>query len=103
MDFPIDLETGVALLAAKDPVWGNREQTYINCTVTLQGVIFESPTEVPFTAAPWDTMQHGRDLFEHFKDSAAPYERPEVTVEDLQQDLDKLMPDILLGLGVLPR
>ncbi|NMZ63428.1 hypothetical protein HBN99_03720 [Pseudomonas oryzihabitans] len=99
MDFPIELETGVTILGVKDPVWGNREESFINCVITITGLMFTEPNEVPFTANPLDEMQHGRDLFEHLKDTAAPYERRDVTVADLQADLDALMPDILLGLA----
>lgn len=99
MEFPIKLETGVTLTAAKDPVWGDRDGTFINCVVTLEGGPFEEPTDVPFTATPTDYMAHGRDLFDSFKDSAGPWVRPDVTIEDLQADFDKIWPDVMLGLA----
>ena len=99
MDFPIELETGLTILSVKDPAWGTRENSFINCTITVTGLMFTEPTEVPFTANPLDEMQHGRDLFEFLKDTAEPYERRDVTVADLQADLDALMQDILLGLA----
>lgn len=99
MDFPIELETGLTIHSVKDPVWGSREKSFINCIIVVTGLMFEDPTEVPFTANPLDSMQHGRDLFEALKERAAPFERRDVTVADLQADLDALMPDILLGLA----
>jgi len=103
MEYPIDLSNGLIIHSAKNPVWSNREKTTIDITITVTWAgVFEEPTELPFTAAPWDSMEHGRDLFEHFLKAGsgpAPYERPEVTVEDLEADLDKLMPDIYLGLA----
>ncbi|QLI47594.1 tail fiber assembly chaperone [Pseudomonas phage vB_PsyP_3MF5] len=100
MEFPIKLQTGVTLLAVKDPVWANREKTLITCTVTLDGGgFFDKPTEVPFTADPNDVMEHGRQLFEELKGSAGEWVRPDVTVTDLQEELDKIWPDIVLGIA----
>lgn len=71
---------------------------HINMTVTFEGL-----GALPFSASPNDTEDHGRWLYsEALKGTfgeVAPYERPLPTVEDLQQDLDKFMPDILLGLA----
>ncbi|CUR50723.1 hypothetical protein SHL_00033 [Pseudomonas phage shl2] len=100
MEFPITLETGVTLMDAKDPVWANREKNLITCTVTLDGGgYFDKPTEVQFTADPNDVMEHGRQLFEELKGSAGEWVRPDVTVEDLQAEFDKIWPDVMLGLA----
>lgn len=43
---------------AKNPKWANPEKTIIDLTVT-----HAEYGEIPFTASPEDTEQHGRDLF----------------------------------------
>lgn len=59
--------------------------------------------EHPFHATPVDVELHGKWLYEQAKAGAfgapAAYERPLPTVEDLQAELDKLMPDVILGLA----
>ncbi|MBH9196998.1 hypothetical protein I5K50_11615 [Pseudomonas aeruginosa] len=99
MEFPIELETGVTILSVRDPVWGDKGNTFVNCVITITGGPFTEPTEVPFSAAPWDEMQHGRDIFEALKGSASPWVRPDVTAYDLQEELDKIWPDIVLGVA----
>lgn len=58
---------------------------------------------VPFLATPDDATEYGPWLHsEALKGSfgeVAPYERPDVTVEDLQAEFDKIWPDVMLGLA----
>lgn len=99
MEFPIQLGNGVTILAAKNPVWGDKNNTIINCVITIEGELIGGRSDAPFTASPNDPMEHGRELFEVLKGSAGPWVRPDVTVEDLQAELDKIWPDIVLGLA----
>ncbi|AMR57325.1 hypothetical protein vB_PsyM_KIL1_0078 [Pseudomonas phage vB_PsyM_KIL1] len=59
--------------------------------------------EIPFCAQPTDVHEHGRWLFEQASSGAfgkvLPYERSLPTVVDLQEELDKIWPDIVLGLA----
>lgn len=59
--------------------------------------------EIPFCAQPTDVHEHGRWLFEEASKGVfgdvAPYERTLPTVKDLQDELDKIWPDIVLGLA----
>jgi hypothetical protein len=59
--------------------------------------------DIPFAACPFDVMPYGPWLHEQALAGAfgdiIPYERPLPTVEDLQEELDKIMPDIILGLA----
>lgn len=41
-----------------NPQWVNAEHTAIDCQVTFDGL-----GEVPFTATPTDTAEHGREIF----------------------------------------
>lgn len=95
MQFPTTWDNGLTLLSLAEARWANREQTMINVTAT-----FEALGDVPFSASAADVEVHGRDIFHHLAaGSVAPWERPDVTPEDLQVELDKLMPDVLLGLA----
>jgi hypothetical protein len=68
-------------------------------------VLFEhmSGTVVPFVAHPDDIEVHGRWLYEEALKGAfgevAEYDRPLPTTQDLQEELDKLMPDVVLGIA----
>ncbi|WP_085589369.1 hypothetical protein [Pseudomonas sp. B14(2017)] len=94
---PLFKGSHLAVLRASAPV-----RTKDGTGIDLK-VYFENLGEVPFTAHPKDTMDHGRWLYEQANAGAfgpvADYERPDVTVDDLQADLDKLMPDVILGLA----
>ena len=95
MKFPTTWDNGLTLLSLAGAQWADREQTRINVTAS-----FETLGDVPFTASPNDVEAHGRDIFKYLADGpVGPWERPEVTPEDLQAELDKLMPDVLLGLA----
>jgi hypothetical protein len=86
----------LTILEAADPV-ANKDGT-INLTVTLEGI-----GKIPFTASQDDTEAHG--LWLHAEalrgtfGAIQAYERPDVSVNDLQEELNKLMPDVLLGLA----
>ncbi|ATW58377.1 hypothetical protein CNR37_00170 [Pseudomonas phage ventosus] len=60
-------------------------------------------TEVPFTATATDPMEHGRWLYEQALAGkygvVAEYERPLPTLLDLQEELDKIWPDVVLGIA----
>jgi len=45
---------------AKSPQWANEEHTMIDLVIKWD--VF--PEELPFTASPNDTEQHGREIFE---------------------------------------
>lgn len=47
------------VIQAKNPQWANAEKTQIDLTVTFEGL-----GEMPFTADPADSMEHGRSLFD---------------------------------------
>lgn len=100
MEFPIEIETGATILGVESPEWANQEKTAINCIIEIEGgSFFTETTKVPFCAVPTDPMSHGRELFEFLKVSAAPYDRPLPTKQDLQDDFDAIWPDVLLGLA----
>jgi len=70
----------------------------------LMDVLFEHiGVVVPFLAAAHDDQDYGRDL--HARAAAGEfgdigeYDRPMPTVADLQAELDKLWPDVVLGLA----
>lgn len=99
MEFPYKVEKyGTTFVSVKDPRWANRNGDLIVCTLEIDplGV-------VEYGAASFDDEPHGRELFAFLKAGGAgpvaPYERRDVTVADLQEELDKLMPDVLLGLA----
>lgn len=68
-------------------------------------VVFEhlGDISVPFVAHQYDTEVHGQCLYhEALKGTFGPiaeYERPMPTEHDLQIELDKLMPDVVLGIA----
>ena len=47
------------LKSARNPVWANKDQTAIDVLVVFE----EIPEELPFTATPNDTHEHGRNLY----------------------------------------
>lgn len=71
----------------------------INLTVKFAHI----PEEVPFTAHPDDPMEHGVWLFNEAVSGnygeVLPYERPLPTAYDLQVELDKIWPDVVLGIA----
>lgn len=95
MDHIFKTET-ITILEAAEPAF--TEDGCVNLMVVIEGI-----GRVPFTASPDDTEIHGKWLHgEAIRGSfgaIAPYERPLPTVEDLQEELDKIWPDIVLGLA----
>ncbi|UGL61144.1 putative tail fiber assembly protein [Pseudomonas phage Eisa9] len=94
MDFPYTTETGTVFTGVSDPVWADAGHTIINCTLST-----EQFGDIPFTATTYDSMVYGPLLFDMLKDTAADYVRPDVTIEDLQEQFDKIWPDVVLGLA----
>uniref|UniRef100_A0AAU6VXX3 Uncharacterized protein n=2 Tax=unclassified bacterial viruses TaxID=12333 RepID=A0AAU6VXX3_9VIRU len=77
---------------------------YLKCGAINMVVRFSHfPEDLPFCAQPTDIHEHGRWLFEQAEAGAfgpvAPWERPLPTLQDLQEELDKLMPDVVLGIA----
>lgn len=108
MNFPKSYDSGLTVVGVKNPRWSDRENIRIDCELTILVVdtqTQEGHTEtMPFTACPWDTFgSHCADIFEHLAQGhegpVGEWQRPPVTVHDLQEELDKLLPDILLGLS----
>jgi hypothetical protein len=89
---------GVKIISVKD-VKNTKSSTY-DMTVEFEHL---PGTPVPFHATSDDTEEHGRWLFTEADKGtfgkAAEYERPLPTVEDLQSELDKLWPDVVLGIA----
>lgn len=96
MEFPATWEgVPLILLSLGAPQWANVDKTAINVMAN-----FEETGVIPFTASKDDSQAHGVAIFEYLSGLAvAPYERPEVTVEDLQKELDKIWPDVVLGIA----
>lgn len=59
--------------------------------------------DLPFCATPNDSMEYGVWLHEQAVAGAfgvvAEYDRPLPTVADLQEELDKIWPDVVLGIA----
>lgn len=51
------------LISARNPKWSSAEKISIDIIARFEGV----DEDFPFTAAPWDDMEYGRDLFERAK------------------------------------
>lgn len=49
----------IEILSVRDPQWVDENRTAINCWVRTNTLV----QEVPFTAAPYDSELHGRELF----------------------------------------
>lgn len=98
MEFPFE-QDGLTIEGVHSPRWSNRERIQIDCTLVTKEF-----GEIPFTACPFDAfMKHPPLIFEHLaQGNSGPigdWQRPDVQKEDLQDELDKLMPDILLNLA----
>lgn len=102
MEFPYIIRGSTVICDAKDPQWANEEKTRINLTVTFADASI-GPHELGFTACAMDSEDHGRLLFAWANDGHAgsiePWERRDVAPMDLQLELDKLLPDVMLGLA----
>jgi len=51
------------LVSARDPKWTSPEKVSIDVIARFEGV----DEDFPFTATPWDEMEHGKDIFERAK------------------------------------
>lgn len=101
MEFPYTETPGLTIEGIHSPRWTDREKIRIDCVL-----VTKEHGEIPFTSCPWDThenLPHCPLIFEHLAQGHAgpvgEWDRPLPSVEDLQADLDKLMPDIVLGLA----
>ncbi|ANU79115.1 hypothetical protein Andromeda_40 [Pseudomonas phage Andromeda] len=98
MKFPKEFDNGIIVEDIKSPRWANREHTRLSCVAT-----FSPGQVVPFGASLTDPEPHGRAIYDHIlaglAGKIAEYERPAVTKEDLQAELDKILPDVMLGLA----
>lgn len=95
---PVEFDNGITVEAVNAPRWANREHTLLTATVTFKpGVV------VPFGASLSDPEPHGRFIYDYILMGNAgkigEYVRPDVTKEDLQAELDKILPDVMLGLA----
>lgn len=93
--FPKTFDSGIVVESVKD--LKNHPSGVIDMTVMFKHLGFE----VPFAAHNSDDMEHGRWLYEEalkgtFGDIAE-YDRPLPTAHDLQVELDKIWPDVVLG------
>lgn len=100
MEFP-QAFTMLTVLDIQNPRWTSLEHIQIDCDLTAEFPDGRVET-FPYTACPWDTFSdHCPAIFEHAANMPGikEYERPDVTVEDLQAEFDKIWPDVLLGLA----
>lgn len=100
MEFPKEF-TMLTVLDIQNPRWSSREKIQIDVDLTVKFPDGRVET-FPFTSCPWDTFgDHCPAIFEHAAQmpNVAEWQRPDVTVEDLQADFDKIWPDVLLGLA----
>ena len=49
----------IKIYTVKNPRWSNSDKKTIDCEITTNTL----KNEVPFTASPYDTESHGRDIF----------------------------------------
>lgn len=93
---PIFTGERLAILGVTSPI--ETADGRVNLTVT-----FENIGTVPFTASADDSESHGKWLYEEARKGTfgeiAPWERPLPTLQDLQEELDKIWPDIVLGVA----
>ncbi|WYW04245.1 tail fiber protein [Pseudomonas phage vB_PpuP-Kallioja] len=100
MIFPYDLGNGLIIMKIEDPRWTNREKTRIDFDATFFRPDTLEQLKAPYTSCPNDPVDYCRALYaEALSMGPGEWRRPDVTVEDLQMELDKLMPDVVLGLA----
>lgn len=100
MEFPKDF-TMLTVLNIENPRWTSKEHIQINVDLTVRFTDGRVDT-FPFTSCPFDNFSdHCAAIFEHAAQmsNVAEWARPEVTVADLQAELDKIWPDVVLGLA----
>jgi hypothetical protein len=100
MEFPYMMRSAAVIISAANPQWANEEKTRINMTLTFADADLGFH-EMGFTACPNDSVEHGPLLYQWALDQGniKPWERRDVSAVDLQQELDKLLPDVMLGLA----
>ncbi|AUV61701.1 tail fiber protein [Pseudomonas phage Henninger] len=101
MEFPTTFANGITVLAVENPQWATAEHIEINADVTFILSEGADPVKLPYTSCPFDTFgPHCPAIFEHCATlQPAEYERPAVTVDLLQAELDAIWPDVVLGLA----
>ncbi|ARM69657.1 tail fiber protein [Pseudomonas phage KNP] len=100
MEFPSPFKM-LTVLDIQEPRWSSLEHIQIDVMLTAEFPDGRVET-FPFTACPWDTFgDHCPAIFEHAANmpGIVEWERPNVTVEDLQAEFDKIWPDVMLGLA----
>lgn len=81
---------------AKDPKWTSLDHESIDLTVKFDSIA----NEIPFHAAPWDSMEHGRDIFERAKSGefgeVVEYTPPsnEVIAEQIRYQRNELLTEL---------
>ncbi|WYW04489.1 tail fiber protein [Pseudomonas phage vB_PpuP-Mudajogi] len=101
MEFPTQFSL-LKVLDIQNPKWSSLDHLQIDVDITVQFKDDDRIETIPFTACPWDTFgDHCPAIFEHAANMPGikEWERPDVTVEDLQMEFDKIWPDVLLGLA----
>lgn len=101
MEFPQTFNNGITVLAIASPQWATADHIEINANVTFILAEGAAPVTIPYTSCPFDTFgPHCPAIFEHCATlQVAEYERPPVTVDLLQTELDAIWADIVLGLA----
>jgi hypothetical protein len=97
--FPKTFESGVTIESVASGDAQHARDGGINLTVKFTHI----PVEVPFTAHFNDTLDHGVWLYEEalkgIFGEVIPYDRPLPNIKDLQDELDKIWPDVVLGIA----
>lgn len=90
-------DSGIVVQEVSNPVHHGDGSITMDVLFAHVGVV------VPFAAHPDDEFEHGRWLYEEALKGAfgevAEWDRPLPTVYDLQVELDKLLPDVMLGIA----
>uniref|UniRef100_A0AAU6W112 Internal virion protein n=1 Tax=Pseudomonas phage Ghual01 TaxID=3138534 RepID=A0AAU6W112_9CAUD len=100
MEFPTQFKM-LEVLNIENPRWTSKEHIQIDLDLTVRFPDGKVET-FPYTSCPFDTFNdHCPAIFEHVSQMSniKEFERPEVAVEDLQAEFDKIWPDVVLGLA----
>ncbi|ALO80004.1 tail fiber protein [Pseudomonas phage PPPL-1] len=100
MEFPKEF-TMLEVLAIENPRWSSKEHIQIDVDLTVRFPDNRIET-LAYTACPFDAFNdHCAPIFEHAAQmpNVAEWVRPEVTVWDLQEEFDKIWPDVVLGIA----
>lgn len=97
--FPKTFDSGITI---ESVVSGNAQYTK-DGGIDLVVKFAHITVEVPFSSHKKDDMEHGVWLFDQANAGAfgevLPYDRPLPTLKDLQDELDKIWPDVVLGIA----